>query len=206
MALAFDGEAHTYTDRETGTVYPSVTQMLTAEGWIDDTWYTEESRVRGTAVHRLACEYDLGAIPEPERLAASPYYGWLMGYVLAMKVLLPRWSLVEMPLLHARHGFAGRPDRVGRVWGGDLVGVTEIKSGAKAKTVTLQNGLKTNAHAMQTALQAWLVSPAVRLFPAQIARLTVYVSADGGWQIESYDDPRELEEAQRIIYRYGRRA
>lgn len=52
--LTFDEETHTY--RLDGRVIPSVTQILKSAGVIDDSFYNEEGRVRGTAVH-LATQY-----------------------------------------------------------------------------------------------------------------------------------------------------
>ena len=49
--IKLDRETHTYTPN-----LPSVTEILRSVGLIDATWYTEEARQRGTAVH-LACEY-----------------------------------------------------------------------------------------------------------------------------------------------------
>ncbi|MGH7935936.1 MAG: hypothetical protein ACREF8_02885 [Chthoniobacterales bacterium] len=48
--IEFDEESHTYfVDGET---VPSVTQILKAEGVVDDRWFTEFGRWRGSAVHR----------------------------------------------------------------------------------------------------------------------------------------------------------
>ena len=47
--LSFDPITHQY--RLDGERVPSVTQVLSVCGLIDDTWYTEESRQRGQAIH-----------------------------------------------------------------------------------------------------------------------------------------------------------
>lgn len=53
-SLTFDEQSHIY--RINGVEIPSVTQILKNAGIIDSTFYTEESRLRGTAVH-LATQY-----------------------------------------------------------------------------------------------------------------------------------------------------
>src|ERR1043165_3114073 len=53
--LTLDKELHVYTlaDR----VLPSVTEILKGAGLVDDRWWTEAGRWRGSAVH-AACWYD----------------------------------------------------------------------------------------------------------------------------------------------------
>ena len=48
--LTFDEEKHEY--RLDGEVLPSVTGILREMGFVDDTYFTEDSAARGTAVHR----------------------------------------------------------------------------------------------------------------------------------------------------------
>jgi len=52
--IHFDAIEHKFTMG--GTTIPSVTQILKSEGWIDDRWYTEDGRKRGTNFH-LATEW-----------------------------------------------------------------------------------------------------------------------------------------------------
>lgn len=54
--VTFNKEGHIYTAG--GKVYPSITQILQAEGFIDTSHYDEWSRDKGSMVH-LACHYDI---------------------------------------------------------------------------------------------------------------------------------------------------
>jgi len=56
--MTFDPLLHEYRDGD--TVIPSVTQILKGAGLIDDRWYTEEARERGSAVHELCQRYAQG--------------------------------------------------------------------------------------------------------------------------------------------------
>ncbi len=56
--MIFDPVLHEYRDGE--TIIPSVTQILSAAGMIDDRWFTAEARERGHAIHTLAQRYANG--------------------------------------------------------------------------------------------------------------------------------------------------
>lgn len=169
-----------------GRQIPSITQMLKLTGWVDDTYYTEASRVRGTAVHDLCTEFDLGALDPVE--CESRHKGYLLAYAAAMRPLKPAWDAIEVPGVHPTFKFGGRPDRVGRVF--KLQTVLEIKSGVREK-----------AHAIQLALQAILLN-AERPLPAEhYQRLALYVQSTGKFKLESHENPRDFREARRVIAR-----
>jgi hypothetical protein len=56
--ITFDPELHEY--RDDGRIIRSVTQILKGAGIIDDRWYTEEARERGSAVHYFCEQYAQG--------------------------------------------------------------------------------------------------------------------------------------------------
>jgi hypothetical protein len=182
----FDVAAHEYFLN--GTLVPSITQMIEQCGLVDADWYTEESRVRGTAVHDLTAAYDLGAL-DPAT-CGSKYRGWLLGHVAAMKMLRPKWTHVEEPFVHGRLRFGGRPDRLGLVF--QLRSLLEIKSGAMEKS-----------HQIQTALQAILVAAesGFAIPPEHWNRLALYVKPNGKFKLEQHKDRADFDEARRIIQR-----
>ena len=141
MGLAFLPETHEYLDRATGQILPSITAMLQRAGLVDDRWFTEASRERGSAVHQWCLDYDLGAL-RPELMPPS-YAPYCAAYRDALTVLTPTWEHCEVPMAHP-DGWAGRPDRVGTMHGKPTV--LEIKTGGYAPE-----------HRVQTALQALLV-------------------------------------------------
>lgn len=183
IPFRFDEGQHAYTLAETGEVRPHITGMLEKTGWIDDTWYTEESCVRGTAVHRLTADYDLGVL-DPDY--TSGYKGWVDAYVEAIGLVRATIVSVEEPLMHPVYRYGGRIDRVVLIAG--VKGIIEIKTGGKEKS-----------HQIQTALQAILLSPFVNLPPWAIARRSIYVKENGKYKCPPHEDRRDFDEAHRII-------
>lgn len=191
VRFRFDASRHEYIDLAHGTVLPHITGMLERTGWIDDTWYTEESSLRGQAVHRLTADYDLGALDVAS--CVSKYRPWLLAYVEALRKLGgPVWTAVEAPAVHPDHRFGGRPDRVGQVFRAWTV--VELKTNNKGWNLE-------KAHPIQTALQAVLVSgTAFRLLPAEAwMRAALYLRPDGRCRYIEHTDRRDLDEARRII-------
>jgi hypothetical protein len=180
----FDAERHEYIDLETGSVLPHITGMLARTGWADDTWYTEESSARGTAVHRLTAEYDLDALDLASCI--SPFRGWLLAHVNAVNVVRPQILAVEEPLVHPVYKYGGRPDRLVVV--DRAFGVWEEKTAAPAK-----------AHAIQTALQAFLAALEHDLPAELVRRWCVYLKDKGKWKLEEHTRRADFDEARRII-------
>jgi hypothetical protein len=185
----FLAETHDYVDLETGAVLPHITGMLKAAGWIDDTWFTDASSERGRQVHRLTADYDLGALEDVDG-CVSPYRGYLLAHVQMSAIVGPDWQAIEVPLVHRRHAYGGRPDRVGQVY--RLASVLEVKSAAPARS-----------HQIQTALQAELVADGFGLPPEAIARYCEYLKPSGRFQLEQHRDARDFREARRIIRKYA---
>lgn len=179
----FDAGPHEYT-LKSGRVLPHITGMLERTGWIDDRWYTEESSERGTHVHKLTADYDLGAL-SPEQ-CVSRYRGYLLAHVEAMKIIRPEILEVETPRVHPGFLFGGRLDRVWKVYRQYTVG--ELKSGAEEK-----------AHRIQTALQAILVSAEYGLPPEAWARMCLYLTPKGRFKLVQHDRRADFDEAYRII-------
>ena len=107
--VIFSEKEHTY--HLDGIAYPSVTTVLSAEGFIDARFYDDWSRERGQFGHKATALHDLNQLDED---ALDPV---LVPYLDAWKRFrsdtgfLP--SSVEVPLVSTRYHFAGTPDRVG---------------------------------------------------------------------------------------------
>lgn len=188
-AFRFDPEAHEYRDAASGRVYAHITGLLAAGGHIDDRWYTEESSERGKHVHTLTAEYDLGALVDP-RSCTSAYKGYLLGHVAAMACVPHAFLEVEVPRVHPRLRFAGRPDRVGRLYG--LGGVLEVKSGAVEES-----------HEIQTALQAILSADELGLPPDAMTRWALYLREDGRFTLREHRNGRDFARACELIRKYA---
>jgi len=187
LTCRFDAAAHVYTD-EQGRELPHITGILLKAGLVDDTWFTAESSARGRAVHALTTDYDLGILDRSD--FTSAYKGYLQAYARAMEIVRPEWDLIEVPLAHDVLRFAGRPDRIGRMYG--LISVLEIKSGAPHP-----------AHQIQTALQALLAAQETGLPAIHHARYAVYIRADGKFKLEQHHDADDIRNAEGIVRRFA---
>jgi hypothetical protein len=187
VAFRFEPIEHVYTDLATGEEIPHITGLLARTGWIDDTWYSEESCERGQQVHSLTAAFDLGGLIDVSG-CVSAYKGYLQSHVKAMSIIRPTILSVEEPLVHPTLRFAGRPDRDLVAFG--LRAVMEGKSGPAARS-----------HMIQTALQAILVSVDAKLPPESIARFALYWQANGKFKLEEHTNRRDFDEAFRIIRR-----
>lgn len=190
MRLEFVEGSHTYVDRDTGRVLPGITDLLKRAGIVDDQWYTAEGQERGSEVHRLTADYDLGLLGCAPGKVAKAHRGYLLGHVQATSILRPSWSHVEEVIGHERLRFAGRPDRVGMVYG--AVSVFEVKTGAYDRS-----------HMIQTALQAILVAPEVGLPPEAITRYVEYLQNNGKWKVEQFRERRDFAEANELLRRFS---
>ncbi len=184
----FDRERHEYLDPASGEIYPHISGMLEASGVVDDLWFTDDGSERGTIVHKLTADYDLGAIEQPESVV-SIHKGYLLAHVAAVRTSAVQVLAVEEPRVHPVHLYGGRPDREVIAFG--LKGVWEIKSGGASK-----------AHPIQTALQAILVAPSIGLPPEHVARFCCYIQRNGRFKLEQHTERRDLDEAYRLIHRY----
>lgn len=182
----FDPQQHEYYDLS-GRYLPHITGMLKLGGWIDDEWFTEESSIRGTAVHDLTSEYDMGAL-DPDA-CISAYRSYLLAHVEAMQRLRPDWIAIEEATVHPAFRFGGRPDRIGRAL--NRMTVLEIKTGGKSRAVGIQ-----------LALQAILAPHWYPLPPDHWVRLGLFLRPCGSFSLDAYEDRRDFDEAYRLIKTY----
>lgn len=104
------------------TTLPSVTEILAGVGLIDTDWFTEEARLKGSAVHRATELHDLGTLDEAsvdDRIAGRfrQYRRFLME--TGCEILN-----VEHEVRHS-WGYVGHPDRLVNL--GGRFGVLDIK-------------------------------------------------------------------------------
>lgn len=186
----FDAEQHQYLSIETGEVFPHITQMLEDCGLVDSRWYTDAARTRGSCVHRLTSDYDLGSIVREDLPQVNSIYkGWLAAHVWITDKVKPRWLHVEEPRVHPQFRYGGRPDRVSHVYG--ALAVVEIKSGEPE-----------DGHAIQLALQAILVAPELKLPAETIPRYALYLKGTGKGTLTAFPNTRrDFAKAREIIRR-----
>jgi hypothetical protein len=181
----FDAKSHTYTVG--GKRVLSITQLLTVSGEVNEEFFTDEGSARGTAVHKLTANFDMGAIDLAT--GGGVYRPYLLAYADALALIPHRWTAIEEPFVHRGYRFAGTPDRVGIVRG--AASVFEIKSGGFSKS-----------HQVQTALQAILVSDRLQLPPEMIQRYVLYVTPKGRGKVEINDKASDFSKARSILQRF----
>ncbi len=180
-SLSLDLVTHVYTLGE--RVLPSVTEILKGAGIVDDRWWTEAGRWRGSAVH-LACWYD-----DQNDLNESTLDPQLRGYLDAYRKFKVQAGFVptdiETPLYNDLLGYAGTPDRIGELEGGRLC-LPDLKSGASSKVTRYQT----------VAYAACLPSP------RKYVRMEVRLKPNGNYSLQVYepkDYDRDFRRWQAII-------
>lgn len=109
--VEFESEDHVYYFADSLARLHSVTQILQAEGFIDDAWFNDYVRDRGSNIH-LAChlddidDLDEDTVGEVERPYLESYRKFKResGFVVEES---------EVPKANLKYGFAGTPDKVG---------------------------------------------------------------------------------------------
>jgi hypothetical protein len=104
--IELDKETHIYSP-----ALPSVTQILQDIGFIDSTWFTEESRDRGSRVHARCEDYDLGRLDW--QTIDDEIEGYIRSYIafrFAHKDMAFDW--IEMPRMDRARLYAGTADRI----------------------------------------------------------------------------------------------
>ncbi len=191
--LAFDVDTHTYT--LDGRVVPSVTQVL-ADTVIDTTWFTEASRLRGSAVH-AACHYDDEGDLQEGSLPSSRL-GYLEAWRSFRKDTRVEILAVERRVLSRRYMYAGTLDRIVRFPGTNphIAEIIDIKTGVPDRAAGLQMAAYGNALVEEGGLP-WAISP---------TRRAVQLFDDGRYKVHVYDDLTDFATftACLAVYRFKR--
>ena len=184
---------------------PSITQLIDL-GELDPgkPFYPKSARDRGTDVHAMAMDYDLGVVRTwPE---GTPNRGAALAYAAAMRQLKPTWEWIEVFDYHPEFRFGGRLDRAGVVFGRKTV--LEIKRGVKARQVRYKmtggGEVLTSAHAVQLALQSILAGRRWGLPEEMIQRISLYVRDTGKHPADEHMDRRDFDVAKDLIRRFCR--
>ena len=142
MTVRFDAERHLYfvDDR----LVPNVTRMISALNLVDTSFFTEESRERGSHVHQAVHLYIKGELDE-----SSVHPPWRGHVAAAIKLLqdaradLSRLQ-TEVRVYNARLGYCGTADVLGPIF--DFETCLDWKSGAIGEATGIQTALYDLAH------------------------------------------------------------
>lgn len=194
-SLTFDADLHLYRD-ENGVVRPSVTGLLERAGLVDDSFFTEEGRHRGTVVHQLTLDMDLDAITLKDVMASQEhrdYRGYVAAYAAVREMLRPDWEFLEQAFMTPptmRYRFGGKPDRGGEI--------RRAKSAFELKT-----GGPCKSHAIQLALQAILLATQWRIPAVTIKRYVCRLQPNGKFAVDEFTRRADFDTAHDILRRYA---
>lgn len=176
----FVEESHTYFLGE--KILPGITGILKACGYIDPTYYTEESRNRGSHVHLAIKFLNKGTLDWDSVI--DQYIGYVSAYEKFARDWNLKLELFERPMYHPDLLFAGTPDLVGTVLN-NVPSIVEIKTGPVMKWTALQTA------AQELLVRAW-DRPNLRR-----RRWGVTLNADG-----TYSKPKEFpEDRDEFVFR-----
>jgi len=174
MAVDFNEDFHEYTTG--GVKIPSVTQILKNAGYIDDRFFTSESRDRGTAVHELCRRYADGirADDSGRPLESLEYVNAFSNWMKNKKVFV---VLSETVVHGDKNQYAGKFDILA-----DIAG--------KKVLVDIKTGVSYYWHSLQLAAYATAILPSGKMVsPAKC--MDLYLKSDGTYQ-ERYIPPVDL--------------
>lgn len=155
-----------------GKEVPSVTAILKAAGLYDEDYFTEESRARGSYVHK-ACLYHL----QDDLVEDMP--AEYRGYVEAFKLFMaeseckPILEQCEVPLFSHIFRYGGTPDMPCMFKG--RKSLVDIKTGAEAPTTGVQ------------------LAGYVQLMDTLSDRYALYLKADGKYKLKPYVDRKDIQ-------------
>ena len=173
----YDSATHSY--YIDGVLVPSATQILNICGVVNNRFFTEGSRARGTAVHSCChffAEGDLDWSSVDERIV-----GYVRAYEAAIKTLDFKPTLCEIPQFSIGLQYGVTPDQVDE---------------SKKIIVELKTGYMRPWTSIQTALQA------MALWPTDYSnsqRIGVQLGLDRKFRIEYFDEPSDFEVAISMI-------
>lgn len=188
MVDSFDPVQHIY--RSGGLVVPSVTQVLTRGGFIDDQWYTEAARWRGSWVHAACLLDDQDDLSEESFRQLSPeiekeYRGFVQAWRKAKAELklfqrIPGAELIaERPMFSKRDGYAGTADRV---WIA-AIEKRKRKRAGDSLIADIKTGEIHPATALQTAGYANLVDPD---HPERFRRVAIRLKSNETYSVKEF--------------------
>lgn len=190
-ALCFDAKTHVYSID--GHVIPNISRVIAdVDPYPRDLWAAmEKKRPLGQAAHR-ACELD-----DLQKLDEDSVHPVIRSYLDAWRSFRRDKGFVPMQIeqrLYSRvHFFAGTPDRIGHLNGGDLT-VLELKCVHRIRPVTQ----------LQTAGQMIL---AEEWLGGQIARCALQLRPDGSYRYCHFGEraDRKTFLAALQVYQWRRR-
>ena len=170
MKVEFDPEKHLYT--VDGEPFPSVTQVLLSEGFVDTQWFTDYGRERGSLAHLCIHYEDTGELDEATvDPALAPYLAAYRRFKRESGFVV---SSSEVPLANPVYRFAGTPDKFGTFRDAECA-LLDVKTGAMPPWA-----------AIQTAAYELLKGSPYKRFGLQL-------KADGSYKLHPFKDRQDKQ-------------
>lgn len=180
--IEFDEAKHQY--KVDGVIYPSVTEILehiTAPGYAKiNPSILEEAKARGTAIHELTQDIDLGMPPEE---IADYDLGYIAAYLTFKEDYAPEWEYIEHRFFNDFMGYCGTIDRVGKIDGKPCV--LDIKT--------------TSSPTTEQIIAVCAQTQAYSIHLGDYDRYALYLHSDGTYKLVDCKD----YEIQKHIDAYG---
>jgi hypothetical protein len=154
--VEFIADGHIYTDARVdgiGRLYPSVTTILKAEGFIDTRFYDDWSRDRGSMIH-LATAYDDRNELDEENLdpVIRPYLEAWQKFRRESGFIPEK---IEVPGMSTVYRYAGTPDRIGELPGKIKRAAVELHDDGTYKLVPFTDRQDMNIWLSVLAVHNW---------------------------------------------------
>lgn len=167
MDFIFDEEKHQFIVN--GQIWPSITQVLKDGGFINDRFYNDYARDRGTLIHRIIHWHIIGDLDEGSiDPILRPYYDAWLSFVSDTGFVSTE---TEVPRISPLYRFGGIPDYIGMLNGKESV--IDAKSGANVP-----------ATALQTAGQEILID-------RRVLRYSLHLKDDGKYSLIHHRDRQD---------------
>lgn len=154
--LEFNEDIHQYT--YDGNVVPSVTQVIKGTGFVDDRWFTDEARERGTIVHKAVELFNHGTLDM--ETVDEETAGYLRGWENFIFAFGMEMEVAEQRVYNETYRYAGTLDYIG------------VSAKGKRYLIDVKTGTPCRSHHLQLAAYLACVDK------IDFVR-TVYLSADG---------------------------
>lgn len=132
--IILEQPAHIYRETKSGAIIPGVTTILKKKGWIDDRFYNETARVRGTAAHLAIHFLEKGTLdPFSIDPIIEPY---ITSYKCWKEASGYQVLYHEKVVFHPTYRYAGSLDSVGLLNGEEVI--VDFKTGDVQEWAALQ--------------------------------------------------------------------
>jgi hypothetical protein len=157
--VEFIANGHIYTDAPVdgiGRLYPSVTTILKAEGFINTAYYDDWIRDRGSMIH-LATAYDDAGELDEENL--DPV---ILPYLKAWRRFRKESGFVpeqiEPPMMSTVYRYAGTPDRIGDLPGRIKRAAVELHDDGTYKLIPFTDRQDVNLWLAALSVHNWKIN------------------------------------------------